>query len=314
MISVIICSKSEELLEKLTQNIKDTIGVPFEIIAINNKDGRFGICKAYNEGAAKARYDIFCFAHEDIFFETAGWGDKVVAHLSDVSVGLIGVAGGDPKSLVPSSWSPLIIESEMHLVQHYKRGSKPAEKIMRTGTPGDGSLAKPVTCIDGVWMCTKREVFQKYSFDDNTFKGFHAYDIDLSLQISSEFKVCVVFDILIHHYSEGSFDKVWMTNALMISEKWRKELPRSVRDLPKTEIVRQHWTCMANFIDKLIKLNYTFSFTLRHFFKYSFNRYFHWKHFLHFLKYILLEYFKRNKKKEKKLQNDSGVFQNADFV
>lgn len=73
MISIIICSKNKDLLKDVSANIELTIGVPYEIIAIENNKGEFGICKAYNDGASKAKYDIFCFMHEDISFETQNW-------------------------------------------------------------------------------------------------------------------------------------------------------------------------------------------------------------------------------------------------
>ena len=37
MLSIIICSVSPERLEQVTRNIHDTIGVDYEIIAIDNR-------------------------------------------------------------------------------------------------------------------------------------------------------------------------------------------------------------------------------------------------------------------------------------
>ena len=38
MVSIIICSVSPHLLKKLQQNIAQTIGVEYEIIAIDNRE------------------------------------------------------------------------------------------------------------------------------------------------------------------------------------------------------------------------------------------------------------------------------------
>ena len=38
MISIVICSISPERLQQVIQNIQDTIGVEYEIIAINNRE------------------------------------------------------------------------------------------------------------------------------------------------------------------------------------------------------------------------------------------------------------------------------------
>ena len=74
MISVIVCSIKPQFLEQLKLNIKKTIGVAYELLAYDNREGRRGICEVYNELAKCVRYEIICFAHEDILFETHGWG------------------------------------------------------------------------------------------------------------------------------------------------------------------------------------------------------------------------------------------------
>lgn len=291
MISIIICSINKAALQKVKENITNTIGVPFEIIAIENSIDSLGICTVYNKGATQAQYDIFCFMHEDIFFETIGWGHKVIAHLKPLSVGLIGLAGGCIKSWVPSSWSSLIYASEINYIQHFKNGGR-QEKIYRTNTLEDDAVIKKVVCIDGFWMCTRRDVFTKYTFDDKTFTGFHGYDIDFSLQVFTGYEVAVIFDILVHHYSEGSFDKAWIENAILVSDKWEKKLPMSVKEVSNKIMLRQHWTAMDSFIDKLLALNYPLPKIGKLYFKYALLKYFYWKHFLYFSKYIFVGYFK----------------------
>ncbi len=290
MISIIICSIDPTALEKVSDNIATTISVPFELIVIDNRDAHLGICAAYNSGAAKAKYDIFCFMHEDISFETIGWGQKVIDHLRPVTRGLIGLAGGSIKSWVPSSWSSLITSSEISYIQHFKE-PKRQEKILRTDSPHDNAMFKKVVCIDGFWMCTKREVFTKYTFDASTLTGFHGYDIDFSLQVFTGYDVGVVFDIMVHHFSEGSYSKSWMETAVKISNKWEEKLPLSVKVLPKEILLRQHWTAMKNFLDKLLVLKYGLPQIIQYYFKYSFKKYFYWKHFLYFFRYIFLRYF-----------------------
>ncbi|HEV8083679.1 MAG TPA: glycosyltransferase [Chitinophagaceae bacterium] len=295
MISIIICSANKSVLEKAIKSITDTIGVAFETIVIENSAGQFGICDAYNQGAAKAKYDIFCFMHEDISFETIGWGERVIAHLQDISLGLIGIAGGETKSLVPSSWASSVFENEISLIQHFKDPNRESLTILKTATPENKSLLKPVVCIDGVWMCTRREVFKKYQFDPETFSGFHGYDIDFSLQVFNEYKVAVVFDILIHHYSEGTYGRACNWSQIFVTNKWRKKLPKSVKNLSRKTLIDEHWTSMKVFLEKLIELNYSLPLIIKYFLRYSFVKYFYWKHFLHCLKYIFLEYFRRKR-------------------
>ena len=289
MISIIISSQNERVLVKVKQSIHDTIGIPYEIIAIENSNGRMGICHAYNEAASKAIYDIFCFMHEDISFETKEWGQKVVNYLQDKKIGLLGVAGGDTKGLPPSTWSSSVFQSEISIIQHYKNKDQPFQVFNRTGYPEDKSTIKEVVCIDGVWMCTRRDVFDKYKFDGKTFNGFHGYDIDLSLQVKREYRVCVVFDIIMHHYSEGSYNRTWMKSTIDMSEKWKDTLPLSVRNLSRQQYVTQHWSAMGIFLKKLKILEYSFPTRMKYLLKYSCNRFFHFRHFMHVLRLQLFE-------------------------
>ncbi len=289
MISIIISSQKKNLLDKVSENIRNTIGVAYEVIGIENSEGKFGICKAYNMGAAKARYDIFCFMHEDVLFETQDWGKKVIQHLSDTKTGLLGLAGGDTKSIVPSSWSSAIYESEISIIQHYVGENNQGKHIVKTGYPNDPSLIKPVACIDGVWMCTRRDVYATFQFDEKTFTGFHGYDIDYSLQVGQQYKIAVIFDIIVHHFSEGKYSKTWMENTILVSTKWREQLPRSVRQLSKQEFIRQHWTSQRVFILYLIEFKYPLSATILLYLKYSANRFFNVGHFAYHFKLLIKE-------------------------
>lgn len=289
MISVIISSRTREWLEKISFNIQQTIGVPFEIIAIQNANARFGICKAYNDGARQAKYDIFCFMHEDILFETQNWGQKVIDHLHDKTVGLIGNAGGDPKCKVPVINDVNLYKGEAHVILHSNGENQSSELVLKTAFPEDTSLIKQVACIDGMWMCTRRDVFNRFTFDEKTYKGFHAYDIDFSLQVLSEFKVCVVFDILMHHYSSGNFDRSYIEHKIKLNRKWRKTLPVSVRNLSEKDFLRLHWMAMETFMNKLIELDYRIAYILKQYFVFSANRFFRIKPFVSLFKKILVK-------------------------
>ncbi|TAH01102.1 MAG: hypothetical protein EAZ15_07865 [Sphingobacteriales bacterium] len=206
MISIIICSRNKTLLNTVSQSVKNTIGVPYEIIAIDNADAKYGICKAYNLGAAQAKYDIFCFMHEDITFETQNWGQNVLNHLQDESVGLIGVAGVDPMGIVPIFSDKNIGNAELNIIQ-FNNETKESIHSYRTVNPKDTSIIKQSLILDGVWMCTKRKVYKLFKYDEVTLDGFHGYDADLSLQVNTQFQVCVIFDILLIHLSPGKVDK-----------------------------------------------------------------------------------------------------------
>ena len=291
MISIIICSANETVLQKALDSVKDTIGVPYEAIVVENREGKYGLSEAYNKGVTKATHDVFCFMHEDVCFETNDWGVKVLNYLCDKSIGLIGLAGGDTKGYVPSSWSSFIFASEVSIIQHFKHQNKPPQRICRTGYSEDVSAIKPVASMDGVWMCTRRDVYEQCRFDDKTFKHFHGYDIDFSLQVFMKYKVCVVFDIILHHYSEGSYTLDWLKNMILVTDKWKHKLPVSVRSLSEHDYLIQHWTAMVRFIDKLIEFEYKLPLVYYYICRYSFNRYFRIRQFLYSFKYAFQTFY-----------------------
>ena len=101
MISIIISSVNKNQLRLVAENIRKTIGVPFELLSFDNHEGKYGICEIYNKGIAKAKYDILCFMHEDIEIHTDKWGNIVSAYFeNNKELGLVGVAGSDNKSSV----------------------------------------------------------------------------------------------------------------------------------------------------------------------------------------------------------------------
>jgi hypothetical protein len=230
MISVIISSADAARLQKVTENITATIDAPFEIIAIDNSKGQRGICAVYNEGGRAAKFDILCFMHEDVIIETKGWGRSLNdIFKNDNKIGLVGIAGAAYKSLTPSPWSGYGIDTRhINLIQSYKYKDSDPELLYRN--PDNSQLAD-VACIDGVFMCTSKNVFSAYQFDEDTFKNFHLYDVDLSINIGQQYRVVVTFDILLNHLSEGSYDKVWLQDNLKLHEKWNDHLPINIAGL-----------------------------------------------------------------------------------
>ena len=49
----------------------------------------------------RSRQPYLCFVHEDVRFVTQDWGRKIVAHLQDKEVGLVGIAGGGTMPKIP---------------------------------------------------------------------------------------------------------------------------------------------------------------------------------------------------------------------
>ena len=48
--------------------------------------------------------------------------------------------------------------------------------------PNRENVLEEVVCLDGVFICSRKEVWQQSKFNDADLKGFHFYDIDFSLK------------------------------------------------------------------------------------------------------------------------------------
>ncbi len=253
MISIVICSRDKKVLAQVQENVALTIGVPHEVIAIDNSQGRYGICEVYNMGAAQAKYELLCYMHEDIAFETNQWGKKVSeAFANSPKLGLLGVAGSSYKPALPSGWSYPYAGTKttyMNIIQCFKDGR---EEFHVQNNPRNESLSKVVS-VDGVWFCTRKSIVKQTPFDDKTFTGFHCYDVDFSLSVYQQYDVAVTYDVLLRHFSEGSFDDKWAAETLKLHKKWKQILPVNLEGLSKQEKSNQELGAFNFILPKLLK-------------------------------------------------------------
>ncbi len=265
MLSIITCSRDEALLRQLGDSIARTVGVPYELIGIDNAAGRYGICAAYNEGAARSRYEALCFLHEDLLLLTPGWGQRVLDWLGDPSVGLIGVAGGTVKTRAPAMWyTPLSAYNRYNLRQHHRDGRVDHDY----GNPGQERISDVVT-VDGLWFCCRKAVWSETGFDGKTFPGFHGYDADFSMQVFQKgYRVCVIYDVLVEHLSPGTTGKAWALSAARFAGKWKHHLPASVHPLTPQEADQAELANLKRFLHVLRASRYRGSSFFRYGIKY----------------------------------------------
>ena len=254
MISIVICSTKPRITAALQKNIEETVGVPFEIIEMDNSKNNYSIFSAYNEGVARSKYDLICFIHEDILFHTSNWGIKIVTHLSDPLTGIIGVCGCTTILKIPSPWS--LYDPSMYILQ--STPSQRKQKLQQSGF-NLNSAKKEVIAVDGVFMCAKKELFQKISFDEASFKGYHSYDIDICLQAHmAGYKNYSVNDVLIEHFSKGSHNLGWINNSLNLSDKWSAQLPISLNKVSTEMLVKTEYKYMTvNFAKYMIRAGFS---------------------------------------------------------
>ncbi len=225
MITIIICSISNDLVDRLIINIKKTIGTEYELLIENNSGSDKGICHVYNKLAQQAKYEYILFIHEDICFHTLNWGSKLIDLLSKKEIGLVGVSGSLYKSSYSSSWTACNQEFyRINTIQHYNGIKNPSYHVIN---PDKNSYSE-VAVIDGVFMATRSDVLTKFRFDEILLKGFHGYDFDICMQIRSNYKIVVTHDIQIEHFSSGKMNKKWLDDIMLLHKKWKNHLPVNI--------------------------------------------------------------------------------------
>jgi len=199
-ISFIICSIRPDRFAAISAQIS-SLFADHEVEVIGIHDAR-SLTEGYNRGAGRARFGTLVFCHDDIEFVNPDFASRVSHHLSHAD--LIGVAGAS--ALVNGSWGDA---GPPHLYGHVIHPAATGGFVYLVAGLQD-QLMTGATALDGLWMACRREVWERVRFDEETFDGFHLYDIDFSHRASlAGFKVAVAGDLLIQHFSTGQYDQRW---------------------------------------------------------------------------------------------------------
>lgn len=235
---------NSDMLQQVSENIKNTIGVEYEVIAIDNVYGRYGICQAYNVGQKQAKYDILVYVHEDVLFRTKNWGVKLIHYFNRIpNLGCVGIAGAVQKSKAPSAWWDTELgKTAISIIHHLEDGST------RLDSKGwkESENIKEVVTIDGVFMATRKSFGILF---DESIPGFHCYDLNLSIELNKKgFKLIITKEILIEHFSEGNLNKKWVEATQIFHKKYSKHLPISTNSGEAVSL-KQEIKNLEKFID-----------------------------------------------------------------
>jgi GT2 family glycosyltransferase len=221
MISVIVCSTADPQWKDHEENVAATIGCEYEYLRIDNRGGHGGICAAYNEGIERAGGDPVVFVHEDVFFLTPAWGRELQRLFEDASVGMVGVAGTQYLFRHLPFWGaagrPFIHGCVVHA------GEEGKKDILTVFSRTQETVE--VVAVDGLFFALGRDALGGVRFDAETFDRYHFYDIDMCMQVRRSHRILVTPDIMVKHFSGGSFDEEWARYAARFMKKYARELP-----------------------------------------------------------------------------------------
>lgn len=250
MISIIICARRPDISSELKENIKNTIGVNYELVIIDNSSNGYSIFQAYNKGVSLSKYPFLLFMHDDILYHTADWGLKIIEHFENEKIGAVGIAGTPYLSHFPGSWWSSYL-GFLYLLQSDTPGAKPE---LHDFSPSITNSRKCVA-LDGVWFCIRKSLFDFIHFDETNFSGFHFYDIDITLQVYKQgFQLLCIKDILIHHQSIGVLNKEWINNLFIFQKKWSDELPVSCIQMSFTKRMEFEYRTLDTFTSDQLRI------------------------------------------------------------
>ncbi len=224
MISILVCSANPVLLKQFSENVKQNIGIEYELLFFDNQKINKGICEVYNDLAEKSAYNYLCFVHEDVLIKSKNWGKVLLdTFQADKKIGLIGVAGAKYKSKYFSGWFTGVKSLDCAYYTHL--GQKGEETVLLK--PDQDRDIQKVVCIDGVFMCCRKDLWEKNKFNQSYFKGFHFYDIDFSIRAAQICDLVVSYTIdLIHLTEGGDYTNNWVETAINYHTAYKKLLPR----------------------------------------------------------------------------------------
>ena len=209
--------------KEFTEMLQKTSGIPnLEVIPVENK-GKFSLTEVYNNILSKSKNDIVVLCHDDIYFDSKNWGQKILNYFKKNSdYGILGVAGSTSLPKSGKWWEDF---SKMKgIVNHEHEGKKWESKY----SPSLGNKLDDVVLVDGLFIVVnKKNIKQNFNED---IKGFHFYDVDFSFRNFIEnVKIGVMYDVRVTHKSIGQTNEEWEKNREVFSKKYEDILPVKIK-------------------------------------------------------------------------------------
>ena len=216
LLSVVMCSRDDARFAVAEAAYAAALAwADYEIIRI--ADAR-SMSEGYNRGYLRARGDRILFSHDDVEFLSPDLAPKLAAHYEKFDVfGVLGTA-----KLIGPAWhfaGPPVNYGQFAMFnQHGLRvliWSAPARSV------------GGIQAVDGMFIATTRAAVERLDGWDESYPGFHCYDIDFSLRAHlAGLRVGVACDLDILHRSDSRFDTPeWQAAATVFMQHHRALLP-----------------------------------------------------------------------------------------
>ena len=204
--------------------LKKTSGIPNPEVVPFENNGEYSLTEVYNKILNESSNDIVILCHDDIYFDSKNWGQKILNHFKRKSeYGILGLAGTTNMPKSAKWWEDF---SKMKgIVNHEHEGKKWESKY----STSKGNEIDDVVLVDGLFIVVNKNKI-KHNFDES-IKGFHFYDIGFCLpNYLSGVKVGVMFDVRVTHLSIGQTNQQWEDNRVEFSKRYENNLPIDIND------------------------------------------------------------------------------------
>ena len=193
-----------------------------EIIPVEN-NGQFSLTEVYNKILKDSKNDIVILCHDDIYFDSKNWGQKILNHFKrNPDYGVLGLAGS---TQLPSSakwWEDF---SKMRGIVNHEHGGKKWESKYSQSL---GNQIDDTVLVDGLFIVINKNNI-KQTFNEE-IKGFHFYDVDFSFRnFIDDVKIGVMYDVRVTHKSIGETNEQWEKNREVFAEKYKDILPVKIK-------------------------------------------------------------------------------------
>jgi len=212
-VSIVVCSIEAERLRRFRERMAPHLeGREHEVIVID--DAR-SLCEGYRRGWERTRHPIVVFSHDDFHIFSDRPFDAIEAALAKADI--VGLAGS---TLAAGPWALWAGHPHIHgWITHPAPDGDGLETAVISLSSG---IVGGMQTLDGVFLAMHREIAGRVGFDEETFDGFHFYDLDFTVRAArAGLRLAVTTDIVGIHESLGRFDAVYDRYA----ERFRAKYP-----------------------------------------------------------------------------------------
>jgi len=208
---------------ELISYFKKSSGNPKTQVIEKINNGEKNLSQVYNEIINESENDIIVLCHDDIYFDTNNWSNKLVRLFDkNPEYGILGMAGTTHMPISGMWWED---RTKMYgIVNHESEGKKWESRYSNSF---ENSI-KSVVIVDGVFIAIHKKRIKEL-FDESV-EGFHLYDVNFCFKnFLSNVNVGVLTNIRLTHKSIGMTNEQWEVNKNIFKEKYKDHLPAKVK-------------------------------------------------------------------------------------